>query len=104
MSTDENQRISIIPAASGGVGLVAAAGLAGTVVAPTTVGRLLLVAVTVGVLSAVLPDRRAWLGVNADGAFALVLSIDDGENGWPYLVFLGFAAVLGRGQRWMRHQ
>ncbi len=103
MSTEETQRVSIVPAAVGGCVLVAAAGLGATVVAPTAVGRLLVLSVTVAVLSALLPDRRAWLAVTATGALTFLLAIDDGENGWPYLVFLGLAAVLGRGQWWMRN-
>ncbi|SNT65505.1 hypothetical protein SAMN05421812_12358 [Asanoa hainanensis] len=102
MSSEQHDDVMVIPAALGGCAAVAAVGLAAAVVASTTTGRLLAVAVTVGVLSAVLTDTRAWLVVTAAGAATFLLVVDGGENGWPFLVIVGLAAVLGRGQRWMR--
>ncbi|WP_203715323.1 hypothetical protein [Asanoa siamensis] len=96
------QRLPVIPVTLGGCLVVAVVGLAAATTETSTVGVLLAVAVAVGVLSAVVADRRAWLAVTVSGALTFLVAVDDGENGWPYLVFLVLAAVLGRGQRWMR--
>ncbi|GIF68486.1 hypothetical protein Ais01nite_65210 [Asanoa ishikariensis] len=103
MSAHENEHISIISAAFAGGVAVAAVGFAATVAVPTTVGRLLAVAAAVAVVSALVPDLRAWLAVTAVGAATFLLAVDGRNDGVPYLAFLGLAAVLGRGQRWMRH-
>lgn len=102
MPAHKRKDIMLIPAAVGGCAAVAAVGLAATVVVPTTVGRLLTVAVAVGVLSALMPDPRAWLAVTSIGAVTFLLATGDSENRWPFLVIVGLAAVLGRGQRWIR--
>jgi cell division protein FtsW (lipid II flippase) len=72
--------------------------------------RMLVMAVTVGILAAVLTDWRACAGVAVVAALIFVgfLAHRDGvltgdTRAWPYTIIIGVAAVLGRGRRWMRH-
>jgi cell division protein FtsW (lipid II flippase) len=97
---------------AGGCAAVVVAALAtAAVVAPAHVGaRMLIMAVTVGVLAAVLTDWRACLGVAVVGALIFVgfLAHRDGvltgsTAAWPYTIMIGLAAVLGRAVRRMRH-
>ncbi len=69
--------------------------------------RLMILAVTTAVLARFLADWRACAAV---AAFAAVVFVGFLANQgavvsdvapWPYIVLIGFAAVLGRGQRWM---
>ncbi|MDG4824946.1 hypothetical protein O7635_24115 [Asanoa sp. WMMD1127] len=97
MSTDEKHPYSIIPATLGGCVAVALTALAVRVAVPGTAERVVIVAVAVGVLSALLRDTRPWLAVVAVGAVAVVVLA-----GAAYLFTIGVAAFLGRGQRWIR--
>jgi hypothetical protein len=73
-------------------------------------GRLLLVAVAVGVCAAVLADARTCLAVAGLGYLLFVgfLANSHGELSWDgadsvwHLFVLAMAAGLGRTQRWLR--
>ena len=97
MSTDENQPISIIPATLGGCVAVALTAFAARVAVPGIAERVVIVALAVGVLSALLGHTRSWLAVAAAGAAAVVV-----VAGAAYLFAVVVAALLGRGQRWIR--
>ncbi len=96
--------------AAGCVGVVAAAFGVATAVAPHDVAaRAVVMAVVAGVAATLIADWRACLGVTVFAALVFVgflahrygdLTGDD--SAWPYTILIGFAAVLGRGQRWMR--
>jgi predicted membrane-bound mannosyltransferase len=73
-------------------------------------GRAVIMAVVVGVYAAKVAETRvvlgvvgvsmplfAWLLVNGFGGFT-----GSGLNALGYLFLIAFAAVLGRGHRWMR--
>ncbi|MEV4517473.1 hypothetical protein AB0K00_52020 [Dactylosporangium sp. NPDC049525] len=71
--------------------------------------RAAVMAVVVGVYSAKVADPRAVLGVTGVAMLVYVgfLVNDLGEltlrgGTWPFLIPLGFAAVLGWGQHWLR--
>jgi hypothetical protein len=104
-----------LPAAAfglaGGCAAVVGAALASAAfIPPGHLGaRVLVMAVTVGVLAAVLSDWRACAGVAVVAALIFVgfLAHRDGvltgdRSAWPYTIMIGLAAILGRGERWRR--
>jgi hypothetical protein len=96
--------------AGGSTAVVAAAFLTAAAVAPGHLAvRAVLLAVTVGVVAAIVHDWRACAGVTVLAALVYVgfLVHHDGvltgnATGWPYTVGIGFAAVVGRAERRMR--
>jgi hypothetical protein len=99
MPAHGNHHPLTVPAAVGAAIAVAFGGLAATVVTNNATERLLLIAATVGVLAALLPDTQAWLAVTAVGIVTVLVTVDDGG---PSLIALALATVVGRGQRWIR--
>ncbi|WP_249998354.1 hypothetical protein [Actinoplanes sp. M2I2] len=95
--------------AGGCVAVVVAALGAAALTGPQELAtRLLILAVTAGVLARFLADWRAGAAVTVFAALTFVgfLAHQQGDlvsdvSPWPYTVLIGFAAVLGRGQRWM---
>jgi len=67
-------------------------------------GLLLVLSVLTGVASFLLADRRAWLTTTAlaAGIFLVTVAVGDEPHQWSFLLFIAFAAILGRAQRWMR--
>jgi hypothetical protein len=96
--------------AGGCVTVVAAALATAALFAPSQQdARLLAMAVTAGVLAAVLADWRACLGVTLVAALIFVGflaghagDLTSDRSAWPYTLVIGLAALLGRGQRRMR--
>ena len=96
---------------AGGCAVVVVAALAAAAfMPPGHVGaRLLVMAVTVGVLAAVLTDWRASAGVAVVAALIFVGflvhrdgDLTGGTSAWPYTIMIGLAALAGRGLRWRR--
>ena len=95
--------------AGGFAAVVVAALAAAAVFAPAEQGaRLLVMAATAGVLARFLLDWRACLAVTVIAALVFVgfLAHQAGDltgdlAPWPYTIAIGFAALLGRGQRWL---
>ena len=106
----KEERPAAFGLAGGCAAAVAAALATAAFVAPGQVGaRSLAMAVTAGVLAAVVRDWRACLGVTAITALIFVgfLVHRDGDltgdtSAWPYTILIGLAAILGRTQRRMR--
>ena len=97
--------------AGGCVGVIGAA-FAGAALFPVADpgARLLVMALAAGVVAAIVRDWRASLGVTVFAALVYVGFLDgrDGEltvhgSAWAYTLLIFLAALLGRGQRWMRH-
>ena len=97
--------------AGGCVGVIGAA-FAGAALFPAGDGgaRLLVMALAAGVVAATVRDWRACAGVTVFAALVYVgfLTGRDGVltvhgSAWSYTLLIGLAALLGRGQRWMRH-
>ena len=100
--------------AGGCVALIGTAFVAAALFEPgssgETGGRLLVIAVVTGVLAALLGDWRAWVGVTLVAALIFVGFLaghagdltSDGSF-WSHTLVIGLAALLGRGQRWIRH-
>jgi hypothetical protein len=93
--------------AGGCVAVIGAGFVAAGVFAPAEDGpRLVVMALTAGVLGAVLADWRACLGVTTFAVLVFVgfLAGRDGDllthgPAWSYAVLIGLAALLGRGWR-----
>jgi hypothetical protein len=72
--------------------------------------RVLVMAVVVGVYAAVVPDTRATVGTALIAALVFAGFLADGYGALGfragdvacYTALIGFATVLGLGQRWMR--
>jgi hypothetical protein len=96
--------------AAGCVAVVAAAFLAAAAFGPAEqADRAVLMAICAGGLAAVLRDWRALAGVTVIAALLFVgfLAHQAGQltgdpAPWRYTLIIGFAALLGRGQRWIR--
>ncbi|NMO54957.1 hypothetical protein HH310_27710 [Actinoplanes sp. TBRC 11911] len=93
--------------AGGCVAVIGAAFLAAAV-STDMHGRLIVLALAAGVIAARTVDWRACLGSTAFAALVYVgfLAGHQGvltgdEPAWAYTLVIGFAALLGRGQRWM---
>jgi hypothetical protein len=92
----------------GGYLLVTVAVVDGTILAPDhVVVQMLTMAVTVGVCAARIADPREVVAVALAGLVvtAALLVTRDAVTGGAvigWLVPVGFSALLGRGQRWMR--
>jgi hypothetical protein len=111
MSETDHRAGRDITEAAFGLAAVATAGtLAAILFAPADVAyRALAMAVTVGVLAALLADWRACAATTIIASLILVGFMaprfgesDGGQAVWSYMVLIGFAALIGRGQRWMR--
>lgn len=95
--------------AGGCAAVIVAALIAAVLIEPGSEGgRLLMMAVTAGVLARFVEDWRASVGVTVAAALIYVgfLANTGGDltadaTAWPYTVAIAFAALLGRGQRWM---
>jgi hypothetical protein len=94
---------------AGGCVAVIAAGFLAAAATTDVRGRLLLMAITAGVIAARTVDGRAWLGSAAFAALVFVgfLTGHDGVltsdgHAWAYAMVIGLAALLGRGQRRLR--
>ncbi|MFF5297662.1 hypothetical protein [Paractinoplanes globisporus] len=96
--------------AGGCVGVIGAAFVSAAAFPPAETGaRLLVMALAAGVIAAIVADWRAWLGVTVFAALVYVgfLAGHDGTltvhgSAWASTLLIAFAALLGRGQRWMR--
>jgi hypothetical protein len=96
--------------AGGSTAVVAAAFLTAAAVAPGHLAaRTVVLAVTVGVVAAIVHDWRACAGVTVLAALTYVgfLVHHDGvltgnAAAWPYTIVIGFAAIVGRVERRMR--
>lgn len=96
--------------AGGCTAVVAAALITAAAVAPDHAGlRVAVMAITVGVLSAILTDWRSSAGVAVVAALIYVgfLVHRDGDltgdvSAWAYTIAIGAAALLGRGERRFR--
>lgn len=101
-----------ISLAGGAVQVVAGACLAAAIFPPTALaGRLVLLALVVGSYAAAVADLRATATVTALAGLLFIGFLDGrfGELAWyggtgGHLLVLAFAAVLGRGQRWIRSE
>lgn len=97
-----------LQATYGGYLLVTVAVVDGAMLAPQhIVVQVLAMAVTVGVCATRISDPREAVAVTLAGlviTVALLMTRDamDGGSVAGWLVLVGFAALLGRGQRWMR--
>lgn len=94
---------------AGGCVAVIGAGFLAAAITSGDVGRLVVLAIAVGVIAARTVDWRACLGSTAFAALVYVGFLA-GHQGvltgdapaWEATLLIGFAALLGRGQRWMR--
>jgi len=97
--------------AGGCVGMIGAAfASAALFPAGDSGARLLVMALAAGAVAAIVRDWRACLGVTVFAALVYVgfLAGRDGEltvhgSAWAYTLLIVFAALIGRGQRWLRH-
>ncbi|GID95829.1 hypothetical protein ACFQFC_02100 [Amorphoplanes digitatis] len=95
--------------ARGCVVVVAAALVAAAVFAPADLGaRLMVMAGTAGVLARLLADWRACVAVTVFATLVFVgfMAHQYGElagdpSPWSHTIAIGFAALIGRGQRWI---
>ncbi|GAB2959205.1 hypothetical protein GCM10027280_54900 [Micromonospora polyrhachis] len=110
-AAQETSRTPIGIGLAGGCMIVVVAAIIAAAVFPGDAipGRLLIVAVVVGGYAAVVPDLRATIGVAGVAALVFTgflanrygeLTTRDGDVWW-YAALIGFAALLGRAQRWM---
>jgi len=105
--SDEGGLAEAFGLAGGCAVVVAAALVAAAVVAPGHFApRVLIMAIAVGVVTAVLADWRACAGVAVVAALIFVgfLVHRDGDltgsaGAWPYTLVIGLAALLGRSAR-----
>jgi len=96
--------------AGGCVGVIVAAFGAAAFPAGHGGARPVVMALAAGAAAAIVRDWRACLGVTVFAALVYVgfLAGRDGVltvpgSAWSYTLLIGLAALLGRGQRWMRH-
>jgi hypothetical protein len=93
-----------------GCGAVVVAALAAALLAPQDLAaRALVVALTAGFTSVLIADWRACAGVTVFAGLVFVgfLAHRYGDltgdaSAWTYTIIIVLAALLGRGQRWMR--
>jgi hypothetical protein len=97
--------------AGGCVGMIGAAFVSAALFpAGDGIARLLVMALAAGVVAAIVRDWRACLGATVFAALVYVgfLTGRDGVltphgSAWAYTLLIFLAALLGRGQRWIRH-
>jgi cell division protein FtsW (lipid II flippase) len=107
--TDDRFAVAALELAGGCVVVVVAALGAVAILAPFEQGaRLLTMAVAAGVLAAAVTDWRTCVAVTVVAVLVFVGFLAHrygdlaGGSGWSGSVMIAFAALLGRGRRWMR--